>query len=448
MEKGVHTPRKVCAPVLRRQPKRQPTFARRGLVPPSRRAVGHRSRAPSFAPGLKALRPLFLATLVLLAALVLQAKADPLAVKVGVLREAHSRETISILDIPAADDFVAGARTAMDDDNTTGRFLDQSFSIVDAKLAPGDDPIAPLNGMLADGVRFVIVDLPPAEVLAVADAARPSGVLVFNAGAPDDRLREEDCRPNVIHTAPTRSMLTDGLAQYLIWKQWRHWLLVVGSHPQDKLLAEAYRRSAKKFGAKIVEERVFEDTGGGRRSDSGSVQVQRQMPVFTQGAPDYDVLVAADESEVFAGYLPYRTWNPRPVAGSAGLRPTSWDASHELWGAAQLQNRFERQFKRGMNARDNQAWVAMRMIGDAVAHTGSADPKTIHDALLSPDFAVAAFKGEKLTVRAWNQQLRQPILLTDGRGTVSVSPQEGFLHQTSELDTLGLDRPESKCKLQ
>jgi ABC transporter substrate binding protein (PQQ-dependent alcohol dehydrogenase system) len=382
-----------------------------------------------------------------LAAPIAHAKADPLSVKVGVLHETHSRETISILDIPPADDFVAGARMAMDDDNTTGRFLDQSFSIVDAKLAPGEDPIAPLNKMVADGVRFFIVDLPPAEVLSVADAARPTGALVFNAGAPDDSLREEDCRANLIHTAPTRSMLADGLAQYLIWKQWKRWLLVVGSHPQDKLLGEAYRHAAKKFGAKIVEGRVFEDTGGGRRSDSGSVQVQRQMPVFTQKAPDYDVLVAADESEVFAGYLPYRTWDPRPVVGSAGLRPTSWDPSHELWGAAQLQSRFERLFRRGMNARDNQAWVAMRMIGDAVAHTRSADPKTIHDELVSPDFEVADFKGQRLTLRPWNQQLRQPILLTDGRGTVSVSPQEGFLHQVTELDTLGFDQPETKCKL-
>jgi ABC transporter substrate binding protein (PQQ-dependent alcohol dehydrogenase system) len=391
---------------------------------------------------------LVVAALAVFAAPVEPARADPLAVKVGVLHEAHSRETVSILDVPAADDFVAGARMAADDNNTTGRFLDQSFTIADARLAPGEDPIAPLNAMLAEGARFIIVDLPAPEVLAVADAARASGALVFNAGAPDDRLREEDCRANLFHTAPTRSMLADGLAQYLAWKQWRRWLLVVGSHAEDKLLGEAYRRAAKKFGAKIVEERVFEDTGGGRRSDSGSVQVQRQMPVFTQSAPDYDVLVAADENEVFAGYLPYRTWESRPVAGSAGLRPTSWDPSHELWGAAQLQSRFERLFKRHMNARDNQAWVAMRMIGDAVAHAGSGDPKTIRDALRSPDLAVAAFKGQKLTVRAWNQQLRQPILLTDGQGTVSVSPQEGFLHQTSELDTLGFDQPETKCKLQ
>ncbi len=374
-------------------------------------------------------------------------RADPLEVKVGVLRQTHSRETISILDIPAADDFLAGARMAMEDDNTTGRFLDQSFAVIDKRLAPGGDPLAPLNDLRAEGAGFIILDLPAAETLEVADALRDKNVILFNAGASDDRLREEDCHANVFHVAPTRSMFADGLGEYLIWKQWRRWLLVVGSHPEDKLLGEAYKRAAKKFGAKIVEERTFEDTGGGRRSDSGAVQVQRQMPVFTQKAPDYDVLVAADESEVFAGYLPYRTWDARPVVGSAGLRPTSWDASHELWGAQQLQNRFERQFKRGMNARDNQAWVAMRMIGDAVAHTRTGDPSAARDYFRSPDFALADFKGQKLTLRAWNQQLRQPILLSDGRGTVSVSPQEGFLHQTSELDTLGFDQPETKCKL-
>jgi ABC transporter substrate binding protein (PQQ-dependent alcohol dehydrogenase system) len=61
--------------------------------------------------------------------------------------------------------------------------------------------------------------------------------------------------------------------------------------------------------------------------------------------------------------------------------------------------------------------------------------------------SVGAYKGQKLTLRDWDLQLRQPILLTDGRTIVSVSPQEGFLHQYSELDTLGYDRPETKCKL-
>src|SRR6266576_2082135 len=84
-------------------------------------------------------------------------------------------------------------------------------------------------------------------------------------------------------TAPTRSMLADALAQYLVWKQWRRWLLVVGSHPADQLYGDALRRAAKRFGARIVQEKVFEDSGGARRTDSGVVQIQRQMSTFTQG---------------------------------------------------------------------------------------------------------------------------------------------------------------------
>jgi ABC transporter substrate binding protein (PQQ-dependent alcohol dehydrogenase system) len=100
-----------------------------------------------------------------------------------------------------------------------------------------------------------------------------------------------------------------------------------------------------------------------------------------------------------------------------------------------------------MNARDMQAWAAARMIGEGVSRKGASDPPALLAFLKSPDFALAAFKGQKLTLRDWNLQLRQPILLVDGRTVVSVSPQEGFLHQFSELDTLGYDRPESKCKL-
>jgi ABC transporter substrate binding protein (PQQ-dependent alcohol dehydrogenase system) len=64
----------------------------------------------------------------------------------------------------------------------------------------------------------------------------------------------------------------------------------------------------------------------------------------------------------------------------------------------------------------------------------------------APEFELAAFKGRKLTYREWNGQLRQPILLATAKIQVTVSPQPGFLHQYSELDTLGIDRPESKCK--
>ena len=373
--------------------------------------------------------------------------ADSLVVKIGYLSRVERAETISLLEQPASNNGVAGAQLAIEDNNTTGKFLNQSFSLEATRLKDSEDPVAAAMQLADRGVLLTILDLPAGMLLKIADAGRARGLLLFNVGAADDRLRQEDCRPDVIHVAPSHSMLADGLAQYLVWKRWRRWLLAVGSHDADKLYADALRRAAGRFGGKIVQERVFPDTGGARRTDSGLVQIQSQIPLFTQSAPDYDVLIAADESQIFASYLPYRTHDPRPVAGSAGLVPTSWDASLDQWGAIQLQDRFRRLFSRRMTALDMQAWTAVRMIGEAAARLNTADSKNMFDYMKGPDFAVAAFKGRKLTVRDWNLQLRQPILLTDGRVIVSVSPQESFLHQFSELDTLGIDRPETKCRL-
>jgi ABC transporter substrate binding protein (PQQ-dependent alcohol dehydrogenase system) len=373
--------------------------------------------------------------------------AEPIEIGIGYLRYAGVKSTLSLAAQPADNDGVAGALLAIEDNNTTGKFLNQHFTLTEVKLKENDD-VAAAASSLADHDGFIIADLPADELLKVADALRDRGTVLFDASAIDDRLREQDCRANVVHVAPTRSMLADALAQYLVWKQWKRWLLVVGSHDKDKLYADALRRAATRFGAKIVQERTFEDTGGARRTDSGVTLIQRQMPVFTQGAPAYDILVAADESEVFGSYLPYRTWDPRPVAGSAGLVPTSWDASHDQWGAVQIQSRFVRLNSRHMTALDMQAWTAARIVGEATSRTNSGDPKTVLSFIKGKDFSIAAFKGQRLTLRDWNLQLRQPILLADGRMVVSVSPQEGFLHQNSELDTLGIDRPETKCKLQ
>ena len=387
--------------------------------------------------------------LVIVVGLDLAARAqDTLDIKIGYLRRAQHQETISLVQMPPPDNGLAGAQMAAKDNDTTGQFLNQRYSLVDLHLKAGDDPATAVADLARQGISLIVADLPADDLLKAAEAGKAGRILFFNAAATDDRLRQKDCRANVVHTAPSRAMLADGLAQYLVWKRWVRWFLVVGSHERDKLFAAALIRAANRFGAKIVQQREFKDTGGARRTDSGVVQVQQQMPVFTQEAPSYDVLVAADESEVFANNLPYRTWDPRPVAGSAGLVPTSWDASNSLWGGIQMQDRFIAQFKRLITPLDMQAWTAVRMIGEAASRQNSADPNKILDFLKGPELALGAFKGQKLTLRDWDLQLRQPILLTDGRTIVSVSPQQGFLHQFSELDTLGYDRPETQCKLQ
>jgi ABC transporter substrate binding protein (PQQ-dependent alcohol dehydrogenase system) len=352
---------------------------------------------------------------------------------------------LSLLDFPPEDDGVAGARLAINDNNTTGRFLKQEFTLDVVEGATVPELVSEVAKRVDAGAGLIVADAGAEGVLALADAIKGRDALIVNAGSSDDRLREADCRANVVHTAPSRSMLADGLAQYLAWKQWRRWFLVRGTGRDDEAFAEALRRAAKRFGGKIVEERVFQVEAGSRRADGGHEQIQQQIPAFTQNAPAHDVVLVADEGGQFGEYFPYRTWDARPVAGTQGLAPVSWHPALEQWGATQFQNRFRRLAARAMRPLDYDVWVAVRSVGEAATRTRSTMPKDLIGYVKSPDFDVAAFKGRKLSYRSWNGQLRQPILVGTAKLPVSVSPQPGFLHQHSELDTLGIDKPETAC---
>lgn len=373
-----------------------------------------------------------------------QEQSDATLISAAVLRvDEDSLPPISRLSLPPEDLGFAGARLAIEDNDTTGRFTGQDFEAIEVATTP-EAASDELERLIGEGVEFIVVLADDETMLSLADQAGDRAML-FNAAARGDNLRGADCRANTIHVAPSHAMLADALTQFLMWKKWNRWFLIEGSHPEDAAFAGALKRSATKFGAKIVEERIYEDTGGARRTDSGHVQVQKQMPVFTQRAADHDVVVAADEAGIFAGYLPYQTWDPRPVTGSAGLVPRSWHPAMEAWGASQFQNRFEELVNRPMREEDYQTWLSLRMIGEAATRSQSADPAVLKEFMLSDKFEVAGFKGQKLTVRDWNHQLRQPILLATGLLLTSVSPQDEYLHQVSQLDTLGIDRAETEC---
>jgi len=374
---------------------------------------------------------------------------EPTLVPIGYLKQdVEELIPLSRLNVKPQDLGIAGAEIALKDNNTTGKFTGQKFTLDIERVPVGGDAVAALQKLVASGHQFVLVDAPADVLLRLSDSVKGQDVVLFNVSAPEVRLRQENCRANILHTAPDLAMLADALAQYLVWKKWQRWLVAKGDSPEDKEYLEAIRRSAKRFGATIVEERLYEVTPGARRSDTGQQLIQLQMPVFTQGAPDYDVLIVADRRGIFGPYLPFRTWDPRPVAGTAGLEAMSWHPAHEQWGATQMQNRFQRFAHRFMLPLDHQAWIAVRAVGEAASRTQSGDYAPINAYIRGDKFDLAAFKGQKVTFRKWDGQLRQPIIIAGPELPVSTSPQTGFLHEHEEVDTLGIDAPESKCKLQ
>lgn len=345
---------------------------------------------------------------------------------------------LSNLDPIPEDLGLAGAQLGLNDNATTGRFLGQSHALEVTEV--------PVDGNLLEAARaalavtdLVVLDAPAEALLAIADLPEAQGALLFNATAPDMRLRQADCRANLLHTAASSAMRTDALVQFLVTRRWGRLALIQGTHPQDAVFADSLRASLTKFGLKLGSEKTWAFDADMRRNAA------QEVPLFTQDLKDHDVLLIADELHDFGRYIAYNTWQPRPVAGSEGLMPRAWAPVVEQWGAAQLQSRFTDLAGRDMRSEDYAAWAALRAIGEAVTRTGSAEPEVLRAYLLGPDFALAAFLGRPLSFRDWNGQLRQPIPLVTERALVAQAPLEGFLHQVNELDTLGLDRSESTC---
>ena len=358
---------------------------------------------------------------------------------VFVSKEREVPPVLSNLDPVLEDEGFYGVKLALEDNLTTGRFLGHDYKVQFHRILLEEDLVSEFEKLLKKGKKYFVVDLNESELLSLMKLSGIDDVLIFNTRAKNDSLRNENCMKNFFHITPSYSILSDALTQYLVKKKWKKWFLVTGPKENDRLFAQALKSSAKKFNIKIKEEKTWDFTSDLRRTAG------KEVPIFTKGS-NYDVLVVADEAGEFGEYLAYRTWDPRPIAGTQGLKPNSWHRTHEQWGATQMQNRFRRESGRWMTEVDYHAWTAVRALGETITRTQSNDVKKVQEYLLGDKFGLGAYKGVKVSFRSWNGQLRQPVLLAAPRSMVSVSPQEGYIHPVSELDTLGKDQPESSCK--
>lgn len=360
-------------------------------------------------------------------------------VPIGYLKVEIARTaSLSNIDLTPKDSGVAGAHLGLKDNLTTGKFLGHVFQLTENIVPVTGDPVLAARDLLPQ-VEVLLVDAPADVLLAIADLPEAAEKIVFNITAGQVALRDTSCRANLLHTAPSDLMIADALMQFLLAKRWTRIALLAGPRPKDAAMTAAFARAAAKFQLKIVSEIVW-DVDADMRRNAG-----QEVPLLTQNLSRHDVVLVVDTADDFGRYIAYNTWEAKPVVGTEGLAPRGWSHVAEQWGAAQLQSRFSDVAGRPMRADDYAAWVAMRSIGEAVTRTNQGTARTLRDYLLSDNFELGGFKGRALSFRKWNGQMRQPIPLVTDRAVIASAPLSGFLHQRTELDTLGLDQPESAC---
>ena len=336
----------------------------------------------------------------------------------------------------------AGAQVGIEEAQVLARVLKIDFALERITVTSAAELAGAVTGArAARGVHFFIADAPAEPLQALAGAVRGRDILVFNATAADDSLRRNLCAAEFVHTLASLAMSMDALVQYLASRKWNNLLVFEGPLAADAAMAKAFESSAKKFGARIVARQQFKPGSDPRERE------KNDPALLSAINRDYDVVFVADHAFDFARGVPYHTVRARPVVGSIDLEPVAWHWTWERHGAPQVNSRFQKLTQgRHMEGADWAAWIAVKMVVQATLRTRSAEFDKQRKFILGE----GNFDGDKglpVSVRPWDHQLRQAVLLAAPYAVVARAPVEGFLHKSNDLDTLGDDEPETPCRL-
>ena len=308
---------------------------------------------------------------------------------------------------------------------------------LDAQAVAAGDVVATAQAMVAAGETLLVLDLPSAEVAAVAEALAGQPILMVNATAPDQSLRSA-CYANMVHSGPSLRQETDAFAQYLRAMNWDDILILQGDYPSDADLADAFSASAERLRLTVVDRKPFTLAADPQNREGNNIKL-------LTADLDYDLVFVADTRGEFARYLSYAMLLPRPVIGSVGLTSKAWHWAYERDGATQVSSRFDKLTGRKMQPADWAVWIGVKSLIIAAIKSPGADPVALREFLMSNKLKLDGSKGVTLNYRAWDGQLRQPVILGTSDAVIAVAPIEGFSHQTNTLDTLGTDEAEFVC---
>jgi len=344
--------------------------------------------------------------------------------------------TVGVLLPPDADkatELGRGAALGLDDANALATLFGKRLRL-ETEVDRGDGQAG--RALARAGALAVVGGAGPGGGEALLQAAG-GGAPVLNVGAPDDRLRNEGCDRRAFHLTPSVSMYVDALAQVLIeQRKLARWALVGDGSPRGGEIEAAARRSVAGRGGTVIAEAAAADIVLLAVDDRG-VDAALARAIADGRRPDR--IAGVGEAGLRL-----------PLERAAGLWALGWHYELERFSARELNGRFRRRFNAPLAEASWAAWAAVKLAGEAVVRTGAGDGAALVAFMESaPPFD--GHKGEALTFRKWDHQLRQPLYVVGTRKREEVGGAVGPYAVLADvggknLDALGTTMAESRCR--
>lgn len=360
---------------------------------------------------------------------------------------------------PFAESVVRGAELGLADANALailfGKRLDLLQETVPAPEAAGT---AALRLVRHEQVLALLGGADDGSAEALRDAAEQSGALFFNVVAASDRLRGARCHRHAFHVYPSLAMHVGAVGWWLIEeRKLNQWTLVTSDTPWGREVeAAALAFLARRGGTAVATLRVA----------AGTTAWQPVLAPLRAGAAGV-AFVGLESADLLGFIRAYRAAGPTAhLAGVtpdpgvlfaadpdeiAGVWPLAWHHELQRFSARDLNNKFRRRFQRPFDGPAWAAWAAVKLLGEAVVRGGATDvPGLLKFIDGAPPFD--AHKGQALTFREWDQQLRQPMYLARPRPKERAEGRVGALAVFADvprgnLDLISPPREESRCGL-
>ncbi len=190
---------------------------------------------------------------------------------------------------------------------------------------------------------------------------------------------------------------------------------------------------------------VIGDEDCQRCIDVAAAAARAGVPFFNVACPADSLRGADCQSTMFHIAPSDAMYRDAASAVHNSAQATAWDPSLQRFGADTLNRRFQTRFGRPMTVNAWTAWLATKILWESYLRTRSVEAAKLIEYLRRPETKFDGHKGQPLSFRSWDRQLRQPLYVPGPTGMIDVPAGNSDEPSSVLLDRLGVGASASAC---